>query len=235
MPQHAVAADDRHGTHRLRSVGARSTSRCPSATCSARVLPATQRLAPCSSRVGRAARPRPDARGSAQAHAVLVRVEDVAPCRSSLVPPADADVAGVEHLAQLVADEVDDGLEVELGGHALLDAVDHRQLARCAARSPSSRRCVSSNRRAFSSATLMLDASGRAAGARRPRRTRARARSSATLISAEARARRAISGTRTTDVPASVPRTRAPYRHASRSGAASLSTSVSRVAGPVRP
>ena len=33
-----------------------------------------------------------------------------------------------EHLAQLVADEVDDGLEVELGGHALLDAVDHRQL-----------------------------------------------------------------------------------------------------------
>ena len=43
------------------------------------------------------------------------------------VVPADADVAGVEDLAQLVADEVDDRLEVELGGHAFLDAVDHGQ------------------------------------------------------------------------------------------------------------
>ena len=34
----------------------------------------------------------------------------------------------LEHLAQLVADEVDDRLEVELGGHALLDAVDDREL-----------------------------------------------------------------------------------------------------------
>ena len=33
-----------------------------------------------------------------------------------------------KHLAQLVADEVDDGLEVELGGDALLDAVDDREL-----------------------------------------------------------------------------------------------------------
>ncbi len=44
------------------------------------------------------------------------------------VVPADADVAGLEHLAQLVADEVDDRLEVELGRHPLLDAVDHREL-----------------------------------------------------------------------------------------------------------
>ena len=44
------------------------------------------------------------------------------------VVPADADLAGLEHLAQLVADQVDDGLEVELGGHALLDAVDHCEL-----------------------------------------------------------------------------------------------------------
>ena len=36
----------------------------------------------------------------------------------------------VEHLAQLVADEVDDRLEVELGRHALLDAVDDRELVR---------------------------------------------------------------------------------------------------------
>ena len=46
----------------------------------------------------------------------------------SAVVPADADVAGVEYVAQLVADQVDDRLEVQLGGHALLDAVDHGQL-----------------------------------------------------------------------------------------------------------
>ena len=34
----------------------------------------------------------------------------------------------VEDLAQLVADQIDDGLEVELGGHAFLDAVDDREL-----------------------------------------------------------------------------------------------------------
>ena len=44
------------------------------------------------------------------------------------VVPADADVVARKHLAQLVADDVDDRLEVELGGHPLLDAVDHRQL-----------------------------------------------------------------------------------------------------------
>ena len=47
-----------------------------------------------------------------------------------VVVPADADVVGVEDVAQLVADQVDDRLEVELGGHALLDRVDHRQLGR---------------------------------------------------------------------------------------------------------
>ena len=47
-----------------------------------------------------------------------------------LVQPPDLHVAGPEHLAQLVADEVDDGLEVELGRHALLDAVDDRELVR---------------------------------------------------------------------------------------------------------
>jgi hypothetical protein len=35
----------------------------------------------------------------------------------------------VQHLAQLVADQVDDGLEVQRVGHRLLDAVDQRQLA----------------------------------------------------------------------------------------------------------
>ncbi len=47
------------------------------------------------------------------------------------VHPRNANVAGVEHFAQFVADEVDDGLEVEFGRHAFLDAVDHGQF-RCA-------------------------------------------------------------------------------------------------------
>ena len=47
-----------------------------------------------------------------------------------LVAPADAHVAGVEELAQLVTHEVDDGLEVELGRHPLLDAVDDGELGR---------------------------------------------------------------------------------------------------------
>ena len=38
--------------------------------------------------------------------------------------------AGLENIAQLVADQVDDGLEIELRGHAFLDAVDDRQLGR---------------------------------------------------------------------------------------------------------
>ena len=44
------------------------------------------------------------------------------------VVPSNADVTGMEHVPQLVADEIDDGLEVQLLGHALLDAVDDRQL-----------------------------------------------------------------------------------------------------------
>ena len=47
-----------------------------------------------------------------------------------VVPPADAQVFAAEDLAQLVAHAVDDGLKVELRGHALLDAVDQRQFAR---------------------------------------------------------------------------------------------------------
>ena len=40
------------------------------------------------------------------------------------------EVRSGEHLAQLVADQVDDRLEIELGGHPLLDAVDDRELVR---------------------------------------------------------------------------------------------------------
>ena len=46
------------------------------------------------------------------------------------VEPADADVAQPGGPAQLVADEFDDGVEIELRGHALLDAVDGGQLGR---------------------------------------------------------------------------------------------------------
>ena len=59
---------------------------------------------------------------------MLVAVERMAQaCRR--VAPVDRDVAGAEHLAQLVADEVDDGLEAQGRGHAALDAADHGELA----------------------------------------------------------------------------------------------------------
>ena len=44
-----------------------------------------------------------------------------------VVEPADADVAGVQQIAQLVAHQIDDALEVERPRHAALDAVDHRE------------------------------------------------------------------------------------------------------------
>ena len=58
---------------------------------------------------------------------MLVLVQEVDFARL-VVDPADADVVALQHLAQLVADEVDDALEVQRAGHALLDAVDHREL-----------------------------------------------------------------------------------------------------------
>ncbi len=42
--------------------------------------------------------------------------------------PANTNIAGVEHLPQFVAHQVHDGLEIQLGGQALLDAVDDSQL-----------------------------------------------------------------------------------------------------------
>src|SRR5205823_15007194 len=60
-------------------------------------------------------------------HTMFVFVEEVRQIGLRVVP-SDADDAGVEHLTQLVPDQVDDRLEVELGGHALLDAVDHAEL-----------------------------------------------------------------------------------------------------------
>src|SRR5450631_643492 len=42
----------------------------------------------------------------------------------------DRHIAGGKDLADLVADEIDDGLEVELGGEASLHTVDDRQFRR---------------------------------------------------------------------------------------------------------
>ena len=55
---------------------------------------------------------------------VFVQVVDGA---ALVIEPADSDVFGAQHLAQLVADQVDDGLEVEFGRDALLNGVDDRQ------------------------------------------------------------------------------------------------------------
>src|SRR5438045_8659869 len=58
-----------------------------------------------------------------EAGAMLVHVDRMDEV-GLLVPPPDAHVPGLEYLPQLVADEVDDLLEIELGGNPLLDAVD---------------------------------------------------------------------------------------------------------------
>src|SRR4030095_8455360 len=79
-----------------------------------------QQLEPGAARRGRRGR-------HAEPHPVLVCVQLVIEVRFRVVP-ANADVAGVEDLAQLVADQVDNGLEVELGRHSLLNAIDHREL-----------------------------------------------------------------------------------------------------------
>src|SRR5664280_731899 len=44
------------------------------------------------------------------------------------VVPRDRQIVASKDLAQLVADEINDAAEVERAGHALLDAVDDRQL-----------------------------------------------------------------------------------------------------------
>ena len=54
---------------------------------------------------------------------MLVHVKVVHPI-APLVQPVDADVAGLEQFAQLVADEIDDFPEVQLGGEPALDGVD---------------------------------------------------------------------------------------------------------------
>ncbi len=67
-------------------------------------------------------------RWDGDAPSALDDVEDVnLACR--LVEPVDRDVVARKQRAQPLAHHLDDGLEVELRGHALLDVVDDRQLA----------------------------------------------------------------------------------------------------------
>ncbi len=124
VAENLVAADDRHRDQGLAAVGARD-------------CPARQLLVVCCSvendgpararhRFAEAARGR-RAGWNTQPLAMLVRVQVVGEV-GLFVVPADPHVTCVEHFAQLVADEVDDRLEIELRRHALLDAVDDGEL-----------------------------------------------------------------------------------------------------------
>jgi hypothetical protein len=122
--EHAVAAEDRHEHHRLALVGARYRNQAERTRLGRRVD--DDRLARLQHRLPRAALDR-RVRRRVDPLAVLVFVEK-AHQPGLLVPPADADVAHAEDLAQLVADDVDDGLEVELRADAALDRMDQREL-----------------------------------------------------------------------------------------------------------
>jgi hypothetical protein len=122
--EHAVAAEDRHEHHRLALVGARNRDQAERTRLGRCVH--DDRLARLQHRLPRAALDR-RVGGRVDPLAVLVFVEK-AHQPGLLVPPADADVAHAEDLAQLVADDVDDGLEVELGADAALDRMDQREL-----------------------------------------------------------------------------------------------------------
>ncbi len=124
--QHAVAADDRNCDARQALVGARhhheagGNLRCGRAE--------QLRLARSDEAPGR---DRQLDRRQLQPFAVLVAVKELETV-VGFVEPADADVPDAQHLPQLVAHQVDDRLEIQLLGHALLDAVDHRQLGAAA-------------------------------------------------------------------------------------------------------
>ena len=66
--------------------------------------------------------------GKLQPLAVLDGIQNLG--RAGLVvQPGNADIVALQHVAQLVADQVDDALEVERASDALLNAVDDRELA----------------------------------------------------------------------------------------------------------
>ena len=115
----AVAADDLKAKRRLALVGARQDVEAR------RLVLGGRADDPRRAALEGAFEQRP--RRNREAHAVFELVKEVDFPRL-VVEPADADVVALQHFAQLVADQVDDPLEVERAGHALLDAVDHREL-----------------------------------------------------------------------------------------------------------
>ena len=123
--EHAVAAENGNEDRRMRGIGAGNVDDAHRRHFDPVVD--DQRLALGDDPEPRSARRRPRRR-QREPHAVLVLVEVMQQAGVGVIP-ADADLAGPEHLAQLVADQVDDGLEVEFGRDALLDAVDDRELA----------------------------------------------------------------------------------------------------------
>ena len=124
--QRAVAADDGDCGEGVRPIGARRQAEADTGLLGAGVRDAGLAAAqdPCDRLVGL----QRSSRWQRQRQAVLVAVQRLDPI-GLVVPPHDAQVAGGEHLAQLVAHQFDDGLELQLGRHALLDAVDQRQFA----------------------------------------------------------------------------------------------------------
>jgi len=107
---------------------------------------------------------------------ILIQIVDEA---GGAVPPANADVAGVEQLAELVADEIDDRPEVESRRDSFLDAVDERSSSRRIAEDGAPRlredgeafRCVRRRDRTAGLAAFGLRPAGfarRVPGARRP-------------------------------------------------------------------
>ena len=119
-----IAADDRYEHDRLARVRSRNRADAKRRTFGARSydqrLPILQRLPNWTVGEQRSWR-------RVDAHAVFVLIEVLDKTRG-WVAPANADVVSREDFAQLVPDEIDDALEVELGGDTLLDAIDDRKL-----------------------------------------------------------------------------------------------------------
>jgi hypothetical protein len=123
---HAIGADDGHGHHRLALFGALEQGH---------VAPAHGRDASEHARPPRACHSLEQSVGSrghrrdVQPLAALVGIQVVQQA-FLVVVPGDAEIQSPKHLAQLVPDQVDDCLEIELRGEALLDGVDQRELGR---------------------------------------------------------------------------------------------------------
>ena len=58
-----------------------------------------------------------------QSFTVFVNIQSVNEVGLFIIP-VDLQIAGIQHLAQFIAHQIHDGLEVQLGRQALLDAVD---------------------------------------------------------------------------------------------------------------